>query len=132
MFCLSWVNKFVITVAHALTVSPSGIIACVLLWEHTGRLGVYLLLHAHATRRQSHHKAVSRPTPKSNNGMPNGASFDTAVTIELRFALLNVKCFSEFPLPLPACTISCLHALPIDFMWLRLVMASPLVVSYGG
>ena len=61
MFCPSWVNKFVITVAHALTVGPSGIIACVLLWEHPRRLGVYLL-PAHLTGRQSHHKVVSRPT----------------------------------------------------------------------
>ena len=61
MFCPSWVNKFVRTVAHALTVGPSGIIACVLLWKHPRRLGVYLLL-AHGTQRQSHHKVVSRPT----------------------------------------------------------------------
>ena len=107
--------------AHALTVGPSSIIACVLLWEHLGQLGVYLLL-AHGTRRQSHHKVVSRPTPKSNDGISNGASFDTAVTIKWRFALLNVKCFSDFSLPLPACTISCLHALPIDFIWHRLFM----------
>ena len=121
MFCPSWVNKFVITVAHALTVGPSGIlvIASVLLWEHLGQLGVYLLL-ACGTRRQSHHKVVSRPT--SNNGIPNGASFDTAVTIELRFALFDVKCFSHFSLPLPACTIYCLHALPIDVIWHRLFM----------
>ena len=33
MFCPSWLNKFVITVAHALTVGPNGIIACVLLCE---------------------------------------------------------------------------------------------------
>ena len=66
-------------------------------------------------------KVMSLKT-KSNNGIPNGASFDTAVTIELRFALLNVKCFSDFLLPLPACTIYCLHALPIDFMWHRLFM----------
>ena len=97
MFCPSWVNKFVITVAHALTVGPSGIIACVLLWEYPRRLGVYLLL-AHETRRQSHHKVVSRPTPKSNNGIPNGASFNTTVTIELWFALLNVKCFDAIRL----------------------------------
>ena len=58
------------------------------------RLGVYLLL-AHGTGRQSHHKVVYRPTPKSTNGIPNGASFDTAVTIESRFALLNVKRFSD-------------------------------------
>ena len=100
---------------------PERQIACVLLWEHPQRLGVYLLL-AHGTQRQSHHKVVSRPTPKSNKGIPNGASFDTTVTIELRFALLNVKCFSDFSLPLPACTIYCLHALPIDFMWHRLFM----------
>ena len=74
------------------------------------------------TWRLSHHKVVSRPTPKSNNGIPNGASCDTAVTIELRFALLNVKCFSDFRLPLPACTIYCLHVLPVDFMWYRLFM----------
>ena len=121
MFCPSWVNKFVITVAHALTVGPSSIIACVLLWEHLQRLSVYLLL-AHGTRRQSHHKVVSGPTKNQKNGIPNGASFHTAVTIELRFALLNVKCFSDFSLPLPACTIYCLHTLPIDFMWHRLVM----------
>ena len=108
-----------ITVANALTVGPSGIIACVLLWEHPWRLGVYLLL-AHGTRRQSHLKC--RPTPKSNNGILNGASFDTTVTIELRFALLNVKCFSDFSLPLPECTIYCLHALPIKFMWHQLFM----------
>ena len=87
MFCPSWVDKFVITVADALTVGPSGIIACVLLWEHPGWLSVYLLL-AHGTRRQSHHEVVSRLTPKSNSDIPNGASFDTAVTIELRFVLL--------------------------------------------
>ena len=34
MFCPSWVNKFVITVAHALTEGSSSIIACVLLREH--------------------------------------------------------------------------------------------------
>ena len=110
-----------ITVAHVLTVGPRGRITCVLLWEHPGRLSVYLLL-VHGTLRPSHHKAVSRPTPKSNNGIPNGASFDIAVTIELRFALLNVKCLSDFSLPLPACTIYCLHGLPIDFMWHRLFM----------
>ena len=110
-----------ITAVHALIVGPSGIKVCVLLWEHPGRLGVYLLL-AHGARRPSHHTVVSRLTPKSNNGIPNGASLDTAVTIELRFALLNVKCFSDFSLPLPACTIYCLHALPIDFMWHRLFM----------
>ena len=86
---------FVITVAYTLTVGPSGIIACVLLWERPGRLVVYLLL-VHGTRRQFHHKVVSRPTPKSNNGIPNGTSFDTAITIELRFALLNGKCFWFF------------------------------------
>ena len=80
------------------------------------------LQQAHRTRRQSHHKGVSSPTPKSNNGIPNGASFDTAITTELPFALLNVKCFSDFSLPLPACTIYCLHALPIDFMWHQLFM----------
>ena len=85
MFYPSWVNKFVITVVHALTVGLSGIIASVLLWELPGRLGLYLLL-AHGTQRQSHHK-VSKPTPKLNNGIPNGASFDTAVTLELRFGL---------------------------------------------
>ena len=89
------------TVALALTVGPSGITACVLLSKHPGRLGVYLLL-AHETRRQSHAKVVSKPTPKSNNGILNGASLDTAITIELRFALLNVKCFSDFSLPLPS------------------------------
>ena len=47
--------------AHALTVDPSGKIACVLLWEHPRWLGVYLLL-AHGTGRQSHHKVVSRST----------------------------------------------------------------------
>ena len=94
MFCPSWVSKPVRTLAHALTVGPSGIIACVLLWEHPRQLGVCLVL-AHGTRRQSHHKVASRKTPKSNNGIPNGASFNTAVTIELRFALLNVKCFSD-------------------------------------
>ena len=66
--------------SHALTVGPSGIMACVLLWEHPQPLGVYLLL-AHGTRRQSHHKVVYKPTPKSNNRIPNGASFDTAITI---------------------------------------------------
>ena len=121
MFCPYWVNKFVITVAPALTVGPSGVTACVLLWEHPRRLGVYLLL-AHGTGRQFHNKVVSRPATKSDNGIPNGASFDTAVTIELRFALLNVKCFSDFSLPLPVCMIDCLHALPIDFMWHRLFM----------
>ena len=44
MFGPSWVNEFMITVAHAVTVGPSGIIACVLLWEHPRWLGVYLLL----------------------------------------------------------------------------------------
>ena len=121
VFCPSCVNKFVITMAHTLTVGPSGIIACVLLWEHPRRLCVYLLL-AHGNRRQSHHKVVSRPTPKSNNGFPNTASFDSAVTIDLRFALLNVKCFTDFSLPFPASTIYCLHALPIAFMWHRLFM----------
>ena len=67
-------------------------------------------------------KVVSRPTPKSNNGIPNGAWIDTAVTIKLRFALLNVKYFSDFSLPLPACTTYCLHALRIDFMWHRLFL----------
>ena len=82
MFCPSWVNKFVITVAHALTVGPSGIIACVLLWKHPQWVAVYLLLVlAHETRRQSHHKVVSGPTQKSNNDIPKGASFDTAITI---------------------------------------------------
>ena len=71
--------------------------------------GIYLLV-AHGTRRKPHHKVVSRQTPKSNNGIPNGASFDTAITIELRFALLNVKCFSDFSLPLPAW-----HATTPDF-----------------
>ena len=42
--------------------------------------------------------------------------------IDLRFGLLNVKCFSNFSLPLPGCTIYCLHSLPIDFMWHRLFM----------
>ena len=114
-------RKFMITVAHALTVGPSGKIACVLLWEHPRRLGVYLLL-AHGSRRQFHHIVVFRPTPKSNNGIPNGASFDTAETIELQFALLNVKCFPDFSFPLPVCMIYCLHALPIDFMWYWLFM----------
>ena len=128
MFCPSWVNKFVITVAHALTVGPSSNIACVLLWEHPRRLGVYLLL-AHGTRRQSHHKVVSRPTPKSNGGIPNGASFDTAVTTELRFALLTVKCFSDiFPFLfqcaqsiafMPCQSISC----GIDCSWTCSAMA---------
>ena len=95
--------------------------ACVLHWEHPGRLSVYLPL-ALGTRRQSHYKEVSMPTSKSNNGIPNGASFDPTVTIELRFAFLNVKCFSDFSLSLPVCTIYCLYALPIDFMWHRLFM----------
>ena len=120
MFCPSWVRKSVRTVVHPLTVGPSNITACVLLWENPGWLSVYLLL-AHGTRRHSHHKVVSRPTPTSDNGIPNGASFDTAVTIDLRLALLNVKCFSDFSLPPTTCTIYCLHALPIDFMWHRSV-----------
>ena len=95
MICPPWVSKSVRTMADVLTVGPSGSIACVLLWGYPGWLGVYLLL-THGTRRQSHHTVVSRPTPKSNNGFPNGASFNTAVTIELQFALLNVKCFSDF------------------------------------
>ena len=95
--------------------------ACVLLEQHPGRLGVYPLL-AHETRRQSHYKVVSRPTPKSNNVIPNGASFDTTVTIDLQFAPWNVKCFSDFPLPIPMCTIYSPHALPIDFMWHGLFM----------
>ena len=81
--------------------------------EHPRRLDVYLLL-AHGTRRQSHHKVVSRPTPKSNNGIPNGASFDTAITIELRFALLNVKCFSDFSLPLPCSVHDLLPSCPAN------------------
>ena len=37
-------NKLVITAAHALTVGPSNIRACFLLWDHPGRLDFYLLL----------------------------------------------------------------------------------------
>ena len=113
--------------AHTLTVGPSGIIACVLLWEHPRRLCVYLLL-AHGNRRQSHHKVVFRPTPKSNNGFPNPASFDSAVTIDLRFALLNVNFFSDFSLSLPACTIYAFMpcqsiSCGIDCLWMCSAMA---------
>ena len=38
----------------------------------------------------------------------------------LRFWMWNASLI--FSLPLPACTIYCLHALPIDFMWHRLFM----------
>ena len=90
MFCPSWVNKFVITVAHALTVGPSGIIVCLLLWEHLGWLGVYLLQGGRekktpTTTRTQNPRTISPKSsiwtpPKSNNGIPNGASFDTAVS----------------------------------------------------
>ena len=67
--------------------------------SHIGRMVSTLSCWSAASQEapvRSHHKVVSRPTPKSNNGIPNGASLNTAITIDLRFGLLNVKCFSDF------------------------------------
>ena len=95
--CPSWATWFVITVANALIVGPSGTLPSVLLLEHPRRLDVYQL-PAHGIPRLSHQKVVSMPTPISYNGIPNGVLFDTSVTIELRFALLLGQCFPDFSL----------------------------------
>ena len=112
MFCPSWVNKFVITVAHALTAGPSSIIACVLLWKHPGRLGVYLLL-GHGTQRQSHHKVVSRPTQNQIMAfqMALRSTPPSRLSCGLRFWMWNASLIFRSPFQRPR---------TVDATWNRL------------
>ena len=73
-------------------VGPSGVTACVLLWEHPRRLGVYLLL-AQGTRRQPHHKVGSRPTQNQITAfqMPLCSTPPSRLSCGLRFWMWNAS-----------------------------------------
>ena len=52
----------------------------------------------------------------SQNCIPNSASLDTSVQVDLRFALIDVKCFTDLALPLLTCPVYDTQTRPVHLM----------------
>ena len=70
--------------------------------------------------RETHERHLYKAN--THNCIPNSASLDTSVPVDLRFALIDVKCFTDVPLPLLTCPVYDTQTRPVHLMRRLLIM----------